>query len=278
MIWVIFIVRTLGRHGGWRRPPRASLSLITAASVLYLLFLALWGLNYDGFHSRPRSPTTDLVSPAMPFFLWRDRGERVNALQSSTEEVRRCRSAREYAFAGAQRRNSSERRGCHGGAAESGRWSPGFLTAVKFDEDDPLPSEIILNPGVSVASITLAHEWRTSRDCRRGRPTSSRGSRVCGGRRERSTAGWLEAFRYAVAALPETSGDLHGGSRLVSSPILRAINTGWDVRIRPSAFRGNVYESYLRAQGVDAGNRKLRRDAAPHGGDDAREWLGSRLR
>jgi hypothetical protein len=257
--WLIFVVRRWRRHGFAAALKAAAISLISAAAVLYLVFLALWGLNYRRLpletklaydRARVTQEGTMRFSEAAL--------ERVNALEPARDLGPVAnREALQAAFARAQGLVGAKRPAVPGRP----KWSifSWYLRLAGIDGMmNPFFLEIILNPEVLPVEypFSLAHEWAHLA----GYADESEANFVAwltcvGADGAAQYSGWLEAFRYAVAALPRSdSRTLHG--RLAADVVadLRAINQRLG-RADPavSGFARNVYDSYLRAQGVDEG-------------------------
>jgi hypothetical protein len=123
---------------------------------------------------------------------------------------------------------------------------------------DPLFLEIILNPDVLPIEqpFTLAHEWAHLAGYADETDANFVAWLTCV--RSDSAArysAWLEAYRYAEAALPrEKRRELQ--RRLSPAVVgdLRAISARLG-RVNPvvSGFARNVYDQYLKTQGIDEG-------------------------
>ena len=257
--WVVPVVRrwrTLGAGAGARA---AAVSLVATVSVVYLAFLVVWGLNYRRVPLEEKlayDPTR--VTPDGTFQLGQIAVELVNSLEPvKAPQSPYSRMAMMPAFADAQR---------HLGATRTARPAMPKRSVVSWylryagidGMIDPIFLEIILNPDVLPIEqpFTLAHEWAHLA----GYADESDANFVAWLTCIRSDAaaqysGWLEAYRYADAALPrERRRELQ--RRLSPAVIadLRAISARLG-RVNPvvSGFARNVYDTYLRAQGVDAG-------------------------
>jgi hypothetical protein len=257
--WIVFVIRRWRRHGVSAALRAAAIALISAACVLYLIFVALWGLNYRRLplESKLAYDAARVTQDATLRFS-EAALERVNALESVRDLGPIAhRETLEAAFARAQGLVGATRLAVPGRP----KWSifSWYLRLAGIDGMmNPFFLEIILNPDVLPVEhpFSLAHEWAHLA----GYADESEANFVAwltcvGADGAAQYSGWLEAFRYAVGALPRSdSRALHG--RLAPDVLadLRAINQRLG-RADPavSGLARHVYDSYLRAQGVDEG-------------------------
>ncbi len=237
----------------------AAIALVTTASILYLMFLVLWGLNYrrQSLESKlayePARVTRDAT-----FHFAEAAIERVNALVSGRgQDPRVVHESLESAFRKAQEHLGAPRTA--GGAPAKRSMFSWYLRMAGIDGMmNPFFLEIILNPDVLQVErpFSLAHEWAHLA----GYANESEANFVAWLTCSRADplgqySGWLEAYRYAVASLPRDDRRVLQ-ARLAPEVIvdLRAINERLG-RADPkvSGLARNVYDSYLRAQGVEEG-------------------------
>ena len=257
--WLRFVALRWRRLGARPGITAAATSLIASASILYLVFLALWGLNYRRI---PLEATLayepSRVTSEGTFRLGEIAVEQVNSLEpAKAQRSPYSHEAMTPAFAEAQRRL---------GATRTARPALPKLSAVSWylrtagidGMMDPFFLEIILNPDVLPVEqpFTLAHEWAHLA----GYADESAANFVAWLTCVRSDSaaqysGWLEAYRYADAALPrERRRELQRKLSPAVVADLRAISARLG-RANPavSGFARSVYDSYLRTQGVDEG-------------------------
>jgi len=258
-VWVAFVVRrwrTLGPIAGTKA---AALSLITTVSALYLAFLVIWGLNYRRVPLEAKLAYDPArVTVEGTFQLGQIAVDQVNSLEPiKTPQSPYSRAAMMPAFADVQR---------HLGATRTARAAMPKRSAVSWylrragidGMIDPFFLEIVLNPDVLPIEqpFTLAHEWAHLA----GYADESDANFVAWLTCVRSDgaaqySGWLEAYRYAEAALPrERRRELQRRLSPAVVADLRSIAARLG-RVNPvvSGFARNVYDSYLRSQGVDEG-------------------------
>jgi hypothetical protein len=257
--WIVFVARRWRAQGAMIGLRAAAVSLIGAASILYLVFLALWGLNYRrvpleaALAYDPARVTRDAT-----FRLGEIAVERVNALEAAKAEAGLPGyQALEAAFADVQRRLGAMRTARP--AVPKRSLLSWYLRRAGIDGMmNPFFLEIIVNPDVLPVErpFALAHEWAHLA----GYAIESEANFVAWLTCMRADAsgqysGWLEAYRYTAAALPrESRRELQRRLATDVSLDLAAINERLG-RADPavSGFARNVYDSYLRAQGVDEG-------------------------
>jgi uncharacterized protein DUF3810 len=257
--WLAFVTGRWRKSGARAGLKVAAVSLVAMISVGYLLFLAVWGLNYRRLPLEVKLAYDPArVTPDGTFQLGQIAVEQVNSLEPvKAPRSPYSREAMIPAFADAQR---------HLGAKRTARPAMPKRSAVSWylrnagidGMIDPLFLEIILNPDVLPIEqpFTLAHEWAHLAGYAGESDANFVAWLTC--IRSDSAAqysGWLEAYRYAEAALPrERRRELQ--RRLSPAVIadLRAISVRLG-RVNPvvSGFARNVYDAYLKTQGVDEG-------------------------
>lgn len=258
ILWLRLVVRSWRGHGAKAGLRAASVSLIAAASVLYLLFLAVWGLNYRRLPLEAKlAYDGSRVTRDATFRFGEMAVERVNGLETASRGTAARPDALEYGFAGTQRRLGSTRMALTARPKRSVlSWY--LLTAGIDGMMNPFFLEIILNPSVLPVEhpFTLAHEWAHLAGYADEAEANFVAWLTCVAADPASQySGWLEAYRYASAALPVGARrDLQRRLTPEVSADLRAIAERLG-RVDPavSSFAHSVYDSYLRAQGVDEG-------------------------
>lgn len=258
---VVAVVRHVraSRHRGWRRASlQSALSLATAAAVVYLLFLASWGLNYR------RVPLENKLA------FDRSRVSAENAARLAREAVARLNAGYAAAHAGAFRPAAvegafAEAQRMLGGARPAATAAPKrsllglyFRHAAIDGMTVPVFLEIILNPDllpVERPSILL-HEWAHLA----GYADESEASFVAwiaGVHSEDPVAqysAWLDAYQAAAGALPaglrRTLPPLDAGPRADLAAI-RARYEKSSPALRQAAR--SAYDSYLKANRIEEG-------------------------
>lgn len=257
--WIVFVVRRWRARGAKAGLAAAGLSLVTGASILYLVFLGLWGLNYrrvpleEKLAYDPARVTREEIRRLANLAV-----ERVNALQpAATSADRGASPALARAFDDVQLRL---------GAPRAARWAPPkrsllswYLLEAGIDGMmNPFFLEIILNPGILPVErpFSLAHEWAHLAGYADESEANFVAWLTCAGSDAGGQySGWLEAFRYAASALPPD--DRRALQRRLAPAVvvdLRAIDQRLG-RADPaiSGLARSVYDSYLRSQGVEEG-------------------------
>lgn len=249
----------------WRaQAPAAALRfgavlLLGTASGVYILFLALWGLNYRRMPLEARLAYDPArVTHATAFQLGETAVGQVNSLEpikhgSSTQAPRTL----EHAFAEAQRYLDGERTALTALPKHSLlAWY--FRRAAIDGMTDPIFLEIILNPDVLPIErpFVLAHEWAHLAGYADESEANFLAWLAClRGNAAAQYSGWLAAYRLATTALPREQ-RLELQRRLSSGAIadLRAIAARLE-RANPAVSKAarNLYDSYLRANRVGAG-------------------------
>jgi hypothetical protein len=257
--WLGFVARRWRKQGSAAAARAAAVSLVGVASALYLVFLALWGLNYRRQPLEAKlAYDPSRVTRDATFRFGEAAVERVNTLESTKGQARPdAGAALEQALIKVQQQL---------GATRSASLAPPkrsmfswYLRMAGIDGMmNPFFLEIILNPDVLPVErpFSLAHEWAHLAGYANESEANFVAWLACAtADADAQYSGWLEAYRYTVASLP--GGDrrtLH--ERLAPGVLadLRAINERLG-RADPkvSGLARNVYDSYLRAQGVEEG-------------------------
>jgi hypothetical protein len=258
-IWIAFVIRRARTSGARAAARDGAIALTTTVSVVYLAFLVIWGLNYHRIPLEAKLAYDPArVTMDGTFQLGQIAVEQVNSLEpAKSPQSPYSRVAMMPAFADAQR---------HLGGTRTARTAMPKRSAVSWylryagidGMIDPLFLEIVLNPDVLPIEqpFTLAHEWAHLA----GYADESDANFVAWLTCIRSDAaaqysGWLEAYRYAEAALPrERRRELQRRLAPGVAADLRAIAARLG-RVNPvvSGIARNVYDSYLRSQGVNEG-------------------------
>ena len=255
---ILVVAVRVSRSVGWKRAARRIVVLLLkVVAVTYLLFLALWGLNYR------RVPLEQKLD------FERSRVNQQNAIELASEGVRRVnrlydaahatpfdRARLSLAFAAAERTLGATRSTATGRPKRSvlGLY---FRAAAIDGMTDPMFLEVILNPDLLPVELpeVLAHEWSHLAGyadeseanflawltCLRGDPLAQ-------------YSGWLSAYRRAARVIPRDAraslpplepgprSDLQGIAARYgrSSPVIRR------------AAR-EAYDSYLKANRIPEG-------------------------
>ncbi|MFB3852560.1 MAG: DUF3810 family protein [Vicinamibacterales bacterium] len=256
-----------------RRPFRAAwatvASLVVGAAAIYLLFQAVWGLNYQ------RVPLTEKLeySAAPPgraavARLASEAGTQLNSLHGDAHSGRWPEWDEMIAWLGPGF-YQTQRHLTGGATALPGRpkWSVFTIYFQRAGVDgmtDPLFLEVLVNQTLLPFErpFVVAHEWAHLAGYANEAEANFIGWLTClQGPVPARYSGWLFLFSHALAALPEPDrghavqmldagplNDLRGIQLRLSTvrPIVRAV--GWD-----------IYDRYLRANRVDQGVRSYDR-------------------
>lgn len=257
--WLVFVARSWRNQGVSAATRAAAMSIVSAASILYLVFLAVWGLNYRRLPLEAKlAYEPSRVTRDATFRFGEVAVARVNALEIERGEAHGAnRAALEAAFTRAQQ---------HIGATRTAVAAPPkhsivswYLRRAGIDGMmNPFFLEIILNPDVLPVEhpFSLAHEWAHLAGYANESEANFVAWLTCAGADAAGQySGWLEAYRYTVVSLPRD--DRRALQQRLAPGVLadlRAINERLG-RADPkvSGFARSVYDSYLRAQGVDEG-------------------------
>lgn len=255
---ILRFVRAGGRAAGARA---AGLTLLKTLAVVYLLFLALWGLNYRRV---PLEQKLDFdrarVTRERALALAVESVARVNGLHASAHAVMREQGVNRAALEASFRQAWNALGG--GEPPRSGRPKRSLLGIYfRFAAIDgmtnPLFLEVILNPDLLAVEQpeVLAHEWAHLAGyadeseanflawltCLRGDPLAQ-------------YSGWLSAYGRAVAVLPRavrsTLPKLDEGPRRDLETIFSRYQRSSPV-VRKAAQ--DVYDSYLKANRIEEG-------------------------
>ncbi len=255
---ILVLAVRVSRSVGWKRAARRIVVLLLkVVAVVYLLFLALWGLNYRRI---PLEQKLDFdpsrVRRQSAIALASEAVGRVNRLYSAAHATPFDRARLSSAFAAAERTLGAIR------PTEPGRPKRSvlglyFRAAAIDGMTDPVFLEVILNPDLLPVELpeVLAHEWSHLAGyadeseanflawltCLRGDPLAQ-------------YSGWLSAYRRAARVLPREA-------RRALPPLdqgprsdLEAIEARFD-RSSPVIRRAarEAYDSYLKANRIPEG-------------------------
>jgi hypothetical protein len=254
LVWLL-VVRT--RRTGFRRASgRTFVTLVRAAAVVYLAFLALWGLNYRRvpLEQRLDYDRTRMTRESVLAFANRAVDE-INTGYAGAHAIPDVRGL-EYAFYDAEFALGS-RAPTMLGIPKRSLLTLYFRAAGVDGMTDPIFLEVIINPEVLDIErpMVLAHEWghlagyANESDasfiawlaCMRGDPLAQ-------------YSGWFAAYEHAMRALPRQ--DRSAVRPLDSGPRddLRAMALRYG-RASPVVRKAaeGVYDEYLRANRVGEG-------------------------
>jgi uncharacterized membrane protein YgcG len=258
LVWLAAAFLRDRRHRARRPAMRAAVRLGVSLALIYLLFVATWGLNYRRL---PLEATVAFdrarVTEAAAIRLATTAVARVNAEHAAAHAAVFDADALAAGFADAQRFVGAPRRATLG----KPKWSLAglyFRQAAIDGMTVPVFLEVILNPDLLAVErpSVLAHEWAHLAGYADESEASFIGW-VAGVRSEDPVArysAWLDAYGLASTALPRdvraAIPPLDPGPRAD----LRAIAARYDrssLVVRRAA-RG-VYDSYLKANRVEEG-------------------------
>ena len=249
----------------WRALGRAAWRGSVTAAVLYLVFLACWGLNYrrvslaDGFdfdRARVNAAAVDQLAVRAV--------ERLNALHEPAHVALAARPTRAAirmplvpAFSEAQRALGATRLATPGRPKVS-MLSPFFRWASVDGMVNPFGLEVIVNPEVLAVELpfVIAHEWGHLAGWAHESEASYLAWVMClGGDRAAQYSGWLSIYWHLRRALPRErlstlEGDLGAGPRQDLRAIAARLARG-----QPAVQRASwqTYDQFLKANRVDAG-------------------------
>lgn len=254
---IVAVARSRRSSGSRGRATYALLLFTNAAAIIYLLFLAVWGLNYRRI---PLEQKLDLdrarVTPTGAYQLAAEAVRRVNSLHAGAHALPFDQDRLRASFASGER-----------ALGMPGTTRPGqpkrsllgfyFREASVDGMTDPLFLEVILNPDLLPVELpeVLAHEWAHLAGFADESEANFLAWLAClRGDRLARYSGWLSAYRRASSALPReqraTLPRLDDGPRQDLRAIAARMN-----RASPTVRRAanNMYDSYLRANGIQEG-------------------------
>ncbi len=267
--WLAWIWwRALRRTGGpiWSRVRRAGTETLTTAAIVYLAFLALWGLNYRRVPMPERlvierqTPSTDQVVQ-----LGRDVVTRLNDARATAhaaewrEAAWRNRSLRD-AFASVQLLLAD------GPTVVPGRlkrslFGPFFRWTAVDGMLNPFGLEVVANPDLLPFErpFVAAHEWAHLAGYADESEANFVGWLTCVRADLASQySGWLYLYWQVAGELPArereiVAANLHDGPRADLAAINARLQQGDLPLLRRASWM--VYDSYLKANRVEAGVR-----------------------
>ena len=251
-------VRSLRSGGGWRGAVRPiGLLLLKVVAASYLLFLALWGMNYRRLPLEEKLAFDRArVTQQHAIALASEAVRRLNSLHGQAHAVVFDRGRLAVAFAAAERTLGATRPTAVG-LPKSSILGFYFRSAAIDGMTDPIFLEVILNPDLLPVELpeVLGHEWSHLAGYADESEASFLAWLTClRGDRLAQYSGWLAAYRRAVAGLPRAS--RAGLPVLEEGPRsdLRALAARYE-RSSPIVRRAarEAYDSYLKANRIPEG-------------------------
>lgn len=252
----LFVAR-LRRSGLPRALGRGGLTLVTWSAVVYLCFVALWGLNYRRVPLQSKLDYDQArLTPAAALAFAGAAAGIVNRGYAAAHAEPADDGALARGFAEAQRILGASRLAVPGVPKRS-LLSVYFRRAAIDGMTDPIFLEVIVNPDVQPAErpFVLAHEWAHLA----GYADESEANFVAWVACARGDAaarysGWLAAYQHGVAAIPREQRralpPLDEGPRADIRAMAQRYARS-SPRVRAAAR--DVYDSYLRANRVAEG-------------------------
>lgn len=263
--WTGTLARDLASHATWRsRSMRALQRTATAGAVLYLGFLATWGLNYRRVplvEKLPFEPAAVTAAAARELAL--TTVAEVNALYepahaAASGEARVIADPLAEAFVRAQRLIGVGRP-ARPARPKRSLLDPYFRAAAVEGMTDPYFLETLIVSGLLPFErpFVVAHEWSHLAGFADEAEANFLGWLTClQGPAPLRYSGWLFLYREVVASLPEREGveaanRLDPGPRRDLAAIARRVRDQVNPTISAAGWR--VYDSYLKANRVEAG-------------------------
>jgi hypothetical protein len=257
---IVSLVRRLRRwraNGLGRTAARSVLDLAVLGSVVYLVFLMLWGLNYRRVPLEQKIDYAESrVTPDAARQLARDAIQHVNALYADAHREQTT-GRLEHAFAAAQRRLGASRLATPGVPKRS-LAELYFRRAAIDGMTNPFFLEVILNPDVLPIEhpFVLAHEWGHLA----GYADESEANLVAWltcleGNGLARYSGWLAIYSHVMGGLPRADARaLAQGLDQGPRADLAAINARL-ARATPvvRTIARDAYDAYLRANRIEEG-------------------------
>ena len=246
------------RSEGWKRGTSgALLTLLQASAITYLVFLAMWGLNYRRV---PLENKLDFdrtrVTAGRASQLAAEAVRRLNALHGPAHALTPDPAALTAPFRSATRTMGADNRVTPGRPKRSvlGLY---FRKAAIDGMTDPFFLEVILNPDLLAIESpeVLAHEWAHLAGYADESEANFLAWLTClRGNGLAQYSGWLSAYLHASAALPREMRSalpaLDAGPRADLRAIAARYNRSSKV-VRRAA--GDVYDTYLKANRIPEG-------------------------
>jgi uncharacterized protein DUF3810 len=256
--WIVFSVRRWRTRTVGGALGDAAVSLVSIISIVVLVFVVFWGLNYRRVPLEARLDyngarvTRDATASFAALAV-----DRVNALEPLKQSTATSQDALVRAFAETQRRLGATRT-ARTAEPKTSLFSWYLRIAGIDGMVDPWFLEILVNPDVLAIEypFTLTHEWAHLAGYADESEANFVAWLTCVAADERAQySAWLEAYQYARAVLARDA--RHELDRRLAPDVvadLRAIAERLgSVDPAVSGFARNVYDSYLRTQGVDEG-------------------------
>ncbi len=268
------------RAGGMRRALLSSaLSIVTLSAVVFLLFLALWGLNYRRVPLEQKLQYDQRrVTREAAIRLGTYAVREVNALHAAANAPEDAAKgpALETAFASAERMLGSERLAVTGVPKRS-LLERYFRAAAIDGMTDPFFLEVIINPDTLPFErpFVLAHEWAHLAGYANEAEANFVAWLACtqGDATARYSA-WLTIYEHVAASLPRrrshgARGATGGGTEAGSGERRRAVRTG-DAS-RPLS-RARCLRHVSARQSYQRRSCQLHGGGAPHARRGTGEW------
>lgn len=249
------------RSGGMRRALLSSaLSIVTLSAVVFLLFLALWGLNYRRVPLEQKLQYDQRrVTREAAIRLGTYAVREVNALHAAANVSEDAAEgpALDTAFASAERMLGSERLAVTGVPKRS-LLERYFRAAAIDGMTDPFFLEVIINPDTLSFErpFVLAHEWAHLAGYANEAEANFVAWLACTqGDAKARYSGWLTIYEHVAASLPRADRtalavQLAAGPR--QDLVRAAARYAQATPVVRSAARG-VYDTYLRANRINEG-------------------------
>ena len=258
-VWGLWrLVRALRSKERPRALARAAFGLLTVACATYLLFLLLWGLNYQRVPLRDKLELDDArVTEEAAVRFASDATRRMNALYDQAHMTPPPGPALEDAFARAQLRLGAARKAVPG-VPKSSVLEAYFRWAAIDGMTDPFFLEIIVNPEVLPIEqpFVLAHEWAHLAGYADESDASLVAWLTClGGDALAEYSGWMAMFGQVVSDMPrESRRRISPGLDPGPQADFDAIAARW-TRSQPVVrnIARDTYDIFLRANRVEAG-------------------------
>lgn len=258
VVWMVALfarrVRKRGLVAGLLHGVRA---LVVTAAVVYLVFLAMWGLNYRRVPlERKLDYQASRITSAAALQLGNEAVRMVNAGYAAAHAGRMDDASLAAAFAQAQQIMGAPR-GAVPGVPKTSLLGLYFRQAAVSGMTDPFFLEIILNPDLLPVErpYTLAHEWAHLAGYADESEANFLAWLTCAhGDAAAQYSGWLETYQYVVGSLGRA--ERRSLARLDPGPRadLQAMRERYERSspvVRETAR--DVYDSYLRANRVSEG-------------------------
>jgi hypothetical protein len=252
------LMRRLRSTSGPRALASAALGLVTSSAVIYLAFLALWGLNYRRVPLKDKVEFDEArITQAAAVAFAREAVGRLNTLYPDAHLGMPPGRTLEEAFGAAQARLGSSR-GAVPGIAKRSVLEMYFRWAAIDGMTNPFFLEIIVNPDVLPIEqpFVLAHEWAHLAGYADESEASLLAWMTClEGNALAQYSGWMAMFGQVRSELPvETQRQIFALLEPGPRQDFGAIAARWR-RSRPVVrnLARETYDVFLRANSVEAG-------------------------